>query len=213
MTIEYIIEKSGEERETVEQFIKTLQKYKLIGNNYSLDNRALETFEKIIQLQKNNSEFTLSYYIEKEIQEEYGEDIHIKFYWSKESILNDLLWKIENEVVRVEKRREKFDEDDHIFRTLVDNFDDTTIAAEMFQKDTGGKQNFNLCFKCLGSNYIYYLAGRLNTLTLKEEMHVFYNEGLDFNIMKCKYICGGNCEKGKIGTIFKKCINLTSDKG
>ena len=41
------------------------------------------------------------------------------------------------------------------------------------------------------------------------DIHVFYNEGSEFNVFRCRHVCGGNCKKGRMQELWETCRRIT----
>jgi hypothetical protein len=206
MTVNEIMELTGQKRGTIEQFRDELQKYKLIGNNESLNGRAVEVFRKAIEYREDGQK-TWSDAMQKAIQEEYGEEMELPFYWTKEIVLKHLIWEIKEGIVKVasdDKNDNKMDF--HvIYELMIDNFRELGKSSDVYKDSFGTDGNPIITYKCIGRDYLYYLVGKYNHITENEDIHIFYNDGVQFNIMKCKHICGGSCEKGRLEELWKTC--------
>ncbi len=204
MTVNEVMELTNQKRGTVEQFRNELQNYRLIGNNESLDERAVEVFCKAIKY-RGNGERTWIDSMQKAIQEEYGEEMELPFYWTNDIILNHLIWQIKKGIVKVVCGNNTIDSLDFhiIYEIIIDNFKELGKTIDSYKNSFGTDGNGALTYKCIGKDYLYFIVGKLNPITDNEDIHVFYNDGLDFNIMKCKHICGGSCNKGNIKELWK----------
>jgi hypothetical protein len=210
MTVNEIIQLTGQKRGTVEQFRNELQKYRLIGNNESLDDRAVMVFKRAVEYREVGHSTWIDS-MQKAIQEEYGEEMELPFYWTKEIILKHLIRQINKGVVRVEVGNTDVDTDDFhiIYELIIDNFKELGESLDVYKGSFGTDGNPVNTYKCIGNGYLYYIVGKHNHMTDSEDIHVFYNDGEQFNIMKCKHICGGNCSKGRLEELWKTCL----DKG
>lgn len=206
MTVNEIMELTKQKRGTVEQFRGELIKYSLITNNESLDNRAFETFKNSIRY-KDQEEKTWSLAMKKAIQEEYGEEMKLPFVWSPDIILKNLIWEIKNDLVNVYGNNGIIEGNDFhtIFEIIIDNFKEMSKTFDDYENSFGTDGNPITTYKCCGKDYIYYIVGKYNHITGNEDMHVFYNDGIHFNIMRCKHICGGSSNKGRIGQLRDIC--------
>ncbi len=215
MTIDEIMELTNQKRGTVEQFRNELQQYHLVEKHQSLDKKAFETFKKAVKYRKD-LQITWSASIQRAIQEEYGENMKLPFYWTKNSILKNLIWNIDAGNVTVKKINtvnKKHDEDYHIiYEIIIPNFTDIgrTIEAYNNSYETDGNPMTTFICENKAAGYIYYLVGKYNTITGNEDMHVFYNDGPHFNIMKCTHICGGDANKGKLAELYERCVSKFS---
>lgn len=206
-TVNEIVEMTGQKRGTVEQFRNELQKHKIIGNNESLDRRAVEVFRKAI-LYKESEQTTWGESMQRAIQEEYGEEMDLPFHWTKEIILKQLIRAIEMGVVKV--AGDMIDGVDHedffvVFHLIIDNFKELSKTLDVYKGSFGTDGNPITTFKLSGRDFLYYVVGKYNHLTRSEDIHVFYNEGVEFNIMRCKHICGGSADKGRLAELWRLC--------
>lgn len=210
MTVDDIIKITGQKRGTIEQFRGELIKYRLISNNESLNDRAVNVFKKSINYRYEEN-LTWSNAMQKAIQEEYGEEMELPFYWTKEIILKDLIWKVKKGIVSVEKTK-MFEEDGYddlnsyaIYGLMIDNFRELGKELDIYKGSFGTDGNDTITYICKGKDYIYYVVGKYNCITKNEDMHIFYSDGLEFNIMKCKHICGGSSDKGRLKDLWMEC--------
>ena len=206
MIVREIMEVTNQKRGTIEQFRSELSKCGLLANNQELDNRAVEVFKKSIEY-KNCDSKTWTIAMQRAIQEEYGEEMKLPFDWHPNTILRNLIWEIENEYVEVfSDRSNSGDVDFHvIYEIIIDNFKELAKSFEVYDESFGTDGNPITTYKCVGEGYIYYIVGKYNHITEDEDVHVFYNEGNKFNIMKCKHICGGSARRGKISELLNIC--------
>lgn len=206
MIVRDIMEITNQKRGTVEQFRNELSKCGLISNNEELDIRAVEVFKKSIGYKEENSS-TWSKAMQRAIQEEYGEEMVLPFTWSPNIILKNLIWEINNDYVEISKGSiNSGDVDFHvIYEIIIDNFKELGKSIEVYSDSFGTDGNPITTYKCVGKNYIYYVVGKYNHITKQEDVHVFYNDGNIFNIMKCTHICGGDANKGKISELLQTC--------
>ncbi|MBE1556287.1 hypothetical protein [Sporosarcina limicola] len=214
MTVDEIMELTNQKRGTIDQFRMEIQKYGLIEKHQALDLRAVTTFRKAVEYREAEQN-TWSDSIQRAIQEEYGEEMKLPFIWTKEIILKNLLWQIENkkvDVVRVDNRVSAIgahNEDFHIvYEVMISNFREMGKTIAAYNNSSGTDGNPVTTFVCKGKDYIYYLIGKYNTITKSEDIHVFYNDGIEFNIMKCEHICGGNSDKGNLDVLWQKCSTV-----
>lgn len=206
MTVEEIIELTSEKRETIEEFKAELQRFGLIGKHQSLNLRAVTTFRRAVEYSVIKKDWSDS--IQRAIQEEYGEEMELPFTWLKKAILDNLIWKINNERVNVVRvgATEGHNEDYHVvFEIIIENFAEMGKTIDVFKESFGTDGNSSNTFVCKGKDYTYYLVGKWNHVTKNEDMHVFYNDGIEFNPMKCEHICGGNSEKGILQKLLQAC--------
>lgn len=212
MTVNEIIELTSQKRGTVEQFRNELQKYRLIDNNESLDDRAVIVFRKAIEYREVEQKTWIDS-MQKAIQEEYGEEMEVPFYWTNEIVLKHLIWQIKEGIVTVEYDGKHDDKMDFhvIYEIMIDNFKELGKSVDVYKNSFGTDENPVITYKCIGRDYLYYIVGKYNPITKNEDIHVFYNDGVQFNIMKCKYICGGNCKKGRLEELKATCWKYGND--
>lgn len=213
MTVKEIMELTGQKRGTVEQFRSELQKFKLIANNESLDDRAVNVFKKAIEYKKAKQNTWIDS-MQKAIQDEYGEEMELPFYWTKEIILKHLIWQIEKGEAIVKNDNTKYESEDFhvIYQIMIDNFKELGKTQDVYKGSFGTDGNPITTYKCIGNDYLYYVVGKYNHITANEDIHVFYNDGVKFNIMKCKHICGGSCRKGRMEELWKTCSKYKQDE-
>lgn len=209
MTVNEVMEITGQKRGTVEQFRTILQSYSLISNHESMDRRSVEAFKNAIRFKDQDNSLTWLVSMQKAILLEYGEEMVIPFNWSNNIILKHLIWCIKNEHIQVEKvSLNSPDESFHIvYELIIDNFREISTLENIYDGSEGTDGNPVTSYMCKGEDYIYIIAGKYNHITKAEDINVFYNEGSNFNIMKCKYVCGGNCDKGRIHELYEICKN------
>lgn len=194
--------------EPIEQFKIELQNYGLIGKHQSLDHRAVTTFTKAVEYNESKQNIW-SDSIQRAIQEEYGEEMELPFIWTKEIILKNLIWKINNGKVKVKRATDGHNEDFHIFyEIIIGNFQVMGKTIDIYNNSRGTDGNPTITFICKGNDYIYYLVGKHNNLTKTEDIHVFYNDGIEFNIMKCEHICGGGRNNGILEELWLACSSF-----
>ena len=206
MTVNEIMESTGAKRGTVEKFRSELQKYKLIGNNESIDSRAFKVFELAISY-RNSNDTTWEDSIQKQILQEYGEEMNLPFYWTLDIEIKHLIWLIRNNEVNVKcADTDGESEDFHvIYKVIIDNFKELASAEEIYSGSFGTDGNPLFTYKCIGDSFVYYIVGKYNHITREENIHVFYNDGLKFNIRRCEHICGGAPQKGRLKKLFDLC--------
>lgn len=212
MTVNEIMELTGQKRGTIELFRSEILRYKVIGNNQSLDERAVEVFKTAIEYRKDGN-ITWVDAFQKAIQEEYSEEMELPFYWTKEIVLKHLIWSIKKGIVKVVRDDNDDKETDFhvIYEIMIDNFKELAKFEDAYKGSFGTDGNPIITYKCIGTDYLYYIVGKYNHVTENEDSHVFYNEGKAFNIMKCKHICGGSSDKGKLEELWKTCRIATKE--
>ena len=196
---------------TIEEFRSKLSEFHLISNNQQLSDEHLNTLKKIVSEKTDN--VTWQFLMNKHIYLDYADMIHTDFVWKPKIIVKHLLHSIENESYKV-SCLDLFnnEEDIHIFCCIIDNFVEMGKTYSPYDKSFGTDGNSSLCFKIETSeNEVYYLIGKLNKYTFKEEVHLFYNKSPQFNPMVCKYISGGDYEHPKLSyfdQLVKTCREL-----
>lgn len=206
-TVNEIMNLTNQKRGTIEQFRSELITYGIITNNESIDDRSLEVFKKAI-ICKSEEDITWSQSMKKAIQNEYCEDMKLPFKWSSNIILNNLIWQIDTEKVLVQSINDLVENGDEIHiicNTIIANFKELGKIYDDYFDSFSTDCNSCTTYKCSGEDYIYYVIGKINHLTGNEDIHVFYNDGKNFNIMRCEHICGGNCEKGILKELWRVC--------
>ncbi len=217
MTVDEIMELTGQKRGTIEQFRNVLQKYRLIDKHESLNKRAVSTFMKAVEYKEAKvNNWTDS--IERAVQEEYGEEMDLPHEWDRKIILKDLIWKVKNQRVTVERVGSSIptngvhSEEYHIvFEIIIENFVEMGKTIDTYKNSYGTDGNPVTTFICKGKDYVYYVLGKYNSITLSEDIHVFYNDGIEFNLMKCEHICGGNGDKGQLDELWRTCCSFAKD--
>lgn len=198
---------------SIEQFKNELQTYGLIKNDKLLDKRALSTFQQAIQYKEIN-EYNWNDAMQRAIQEEYGEEMLSHFSWKTEIILKNLIWKIKHkkiDVISINNTVSEGNEDFHvIYQIIIDNFEELGKEIPIYKYSSGTDGNPITTFICKGKDHMYYLVGKYNSFTKSEDMHVFYNDDTEFNIMKCTHICGGSSNKGKLKDLWNICSTYSS---
>jgi hypothetical protein len=204
MTVTEIMEKTGLKRGTIDQFRIKMQEYELISNNQSLNQRAVDVLCKADSY-RNENNVTWDEAMYKMILLEYDSELRVEHYWTNKTIVNNLIWLIENKIVKVKMVDSKDQRDFHdIYRVMIDNFADLGKVIKHYEPSKGTDGNPTLNFKVYGKDYIYYFIGKYNKHTDHEDMHIFYNEGLEFNIMRCKYLLSAHCN----GDLLKELTDI-----
>lgn len=217
MMVEEIMELTSQKRETIEHFRIKLLEYGLIGLNKYLDQRAVTTFRKAVEYweaagSNEAKQNVWSDSIQRAIQEEYGEEMVLPFTWNNDSLIKHLIWKIKNGRVnvvpyyemRVNGHRHS-EEISVMYQIIMDNFQEIGKCTDVYNNSFGTDGNPQLTYICEGEDYIYYIIGKYNRFTKQEDVHVFYNDGIEFNLMRCKHVCGGYSEKGRLKELLETC--------
>lgn len=213
MTINEKVEETSQNRGTIEEFRIKLQEYGLVGIHKSLDQRAVKTFRKAVEYFEaiEDNEAVWSDVVQRAIQEEYGEEMKLPFVWENDIFLKNIIWKIKNGRIKV-GRVDQDSEDEHIiYEIIIKNFEIMSKTIDVYNKSYGTDGSHLSTFICKGKDYIYYIVGKYNSLTKQEDVHVFYNDGIEFNLMKCKHICGGNSEKGRLKELLDTCSSFAPE--
>lgn len=208
-TVENFMEVTGEKRGNIESFRKMLRARNVLGANESLNDNHLEMFKKVKAYKEANM---LTW------AEAFDAVISDTLLFSKTKIdfdttiiLKDLLWRINNGFIFVRKPSDNLnDEDFHdIYEVIIDNF--TYQDAGTFKNSRGTDGNPITTFICEDQHkqFIYYLVGKYSHVFNREEMHVFYNDAPYFNVMKLKYVDGGDADTGIYNELFKICRQKT----
>ncbi len=207
-SVNEIINLTNQKRGTVESFRDELLSQEIIKNNQSLDDRAFQVFKNSIKY-KSQDNITWKIAMKKAIQQEYGSELKLPFRWVSSIIIKDIIWNINNNknfsVQDINELSMNKDEYHILFEVMIDNFKELGRDYEDYRDSFGTDCNGNLTFKCSGEDYCYYILGKWNHITQEEDIHVFFNEGKNFNIMRCKHICGGSAEKGILKELKDAC--------
>ncbi|MFZ2538486.1 MAG: hypothetical protein WAX04_06250 [Oscillospiraceae bacterium] len=205
MTVNEVMSHTGLQRGTIEQFRNELQKYQIIKNNESLNDRAVKVLEKAVKY-KNAEQNTWSQVMQKSIQEEYSEELKLPFEWDSQVHLKHLIWMIQNNKVKVIGDTLDNPLEFHvIYDVIIRNFVELGEKYETYEGSFGCDGNPITTYKCEGEDYSYYVIGRLNRITGNEDIHVFYCDTVHFNIMKCSHVCGGSVDKGLLKELLSAC--------
>ena len=210
MIVKEIMELTGQKRGTIDLFRSELSSCGLLSNNESLDDRAVKVFRRAVNYKEDDGT-TWSKAMQKAIQEEYGEEMKLPFNWDSDIILVNLIWEIENEYVKVSSDNTDYNNPDFhvIYEIIIENFRMLGKSFDVYADSYGTDGNPIITYKCQGSDYIYYIVGKYNAITKTEDAHIFYNDSEKFNIMRCKHICGGNSDKGRIKELLQACRKKT----
>ncbi|MBE6070076.1 MAG: hypothetical protein E7211_20660 [Clostridium lundense] len=206
MTVSEIMKKTGQKRGTVENFRSKLQEYELIVNNELLGEREVNTFEKAVA--HKDEKITWVDAFEWAIQNEYAMEMKLKFFWAPETMIRNLIWLINKEKVTYMDVCDSDNEEGFhaVFDIMIDNFKYISGNSSTFKGSWGTDGNGALTSAWVGDDYIYYIVGKYNHITKNEDIHIFYNEGTEFNIMRCKYICGGKCKDNMLYELWRTAV-------
>lgn len=203
--IEEVEQQYGEVRKgTVEAFRAVLQKKGVLGKNKLMGQKEVDAFKKVCQMKDDSN--TWVYCMEKAVQEEYGEDLVYEHHWTTKSKLKHLKWLIETGKVtsvpylgEVDNNKEYWHA---MYEIVLENLVDLGKIDVSF--DESFYTDNNPCTYVLkGKDFTYYLFGKLNHVTKKEGVVIYYNDGLEFNIMRCDFVAMGPTDEGIIGELVK----------
>lgn len=210
MTVRQINEATKIKTGIIENFRKKLQTMGLISNNASLEKQHVELLTRIANAKKENDTWDETMY--KFIYEEYWSMLPPSFEWQPEIIVKNMVWNLKNNAYQVYPlfagdlaESPGF----HTYCCIIDNFMYQGRRYEPYKKSIGTDGNtvsYELCNE--QGNFKYYIIGKLNHYTGKEDVHIFYNDDMCFNIMKCKYICGGPID----GSFFEELIHTIYER-
>lgn len=207
MTIDEIMQQTGQKKGVIERFRNELAKYGLIEKHQAVDEKAFKTFKKAVEYKKNLEDNTWSSCMQRAIQEEYGEDMNLPYYFTKNIILKNLIYEVDKGIVITKQVGNPDDPNFHIvYNIIIDNFAEIGREIDAYKESYGTAGNPMTTFVCEGNGYIYYIVGKYNTITKNEDMHVFYNDHATFNIMKCTHICGGDANNGMLAELYNVCV-------
>jgi len=209
-TIQQINLETGIKIGVIEEFRRKLQILNIIANNESLDEEQVHLLKKIVKEKDENANYTWGEIIYKNLYEKYWNVLHTQFEWQTKIIMEDLIWNIENENYNVDDlmyqdgsyamKDKKF----HVYCSIIDNFAVQGKVYEPYGNSMGSDGNTVMFeVKHNKGKYIYYVIGKLNHYTGNEDMHIFYNDDDEFNIMKCRYVCGGPSNEGVYKDLFE----------
>lgn len=212
-TVELFMAETGQKRGTIEEFRKVLRDVNILEQNESLNESHLDLFRKV-QSYKNANGVTWSDAFEIVISDTLLFS-KVKVDFDNNIILKDLLWRINEDLLKVtqpllnlDRTSKEYHEEFHnILEVIIDNF--TYQDAGTFKDSRGTDGNPITTFKCedVNNEYFYYLIGKYSHVLKTEEIHVFYNDSKYFNVMKLKYITGGNSKEGIYSELFNACRN------
>lgn len=206
MTIDEIMQQTGQKRGTVEQFRNELSRYSLIEKHQAMNEKFFKTFKKAVEYKAVLENTTWSECMQRAIQEEHGEDMKLPYYFTKNSILKNLIYEVDKGIVTTKQVGSPDDPNFHVvYNIIINNFAEIGREIDVYKDSYGTAGNPMSTFVCEGSGYIYYIVGKYNSITGNEDMHVFFNDHATFNIMKCTHVCGGDANKGKLAELYEAC--------
>lgn len=212
MTVQEIMDTTGLKRGTIESFRARLIDYGIVGNNNQLGKREVDVLQRVVH-HKQNSGWTWTDSMEREIQLEYADQIRHPFEWAGETILVHLLWLVTKKRVKVAAiTGNAGSEDFHVaYEVMVDNFHYLKNKYPGYSRSTGSDANPILTYKLIGADYIYYLVGKLNHMTDHEDIHIFYCDGSTFNLMKTRHVMGCSSDRDAMKELWTTCNDLTRE--
>ncbi|WP_124066227.1 hypothetical protein [Clostridium sp. E02] len=211
-TIQQINLETGIKIGVIEEFRRKLQILNIISNNESLNEEHVDLLKKIANEKSENDTWEKVMY--KNLYENYWNILHTQFEWQTKTVMEDLIWNIKNENYNVDDlmyqegsialKDKKF----HVYCSIIDNFAAQGKVYEPYENSMGSDGNTIMYeVKHNKEKYIYYVIGKLNHYTGNEDMHIFYNDDDEFNIMKCRYVCGGPSDEGIYKELFETIHN------
>lgn len=212
VSVKQVIEnfrKSGYEirQGTVESFRSKLVELGVLPNNTPMNEKHEEILKKAYKEKVENQSETWDAIMYRCIMSELEDEIKRDFQWEPKSIIEHLTWAVKKKLyeytpLEVEYASEGF----HIFEICINNFVAMGKKNKLYENSFGTDGNPMLSYriKTRDDNY-YFLIGKLNHYTQKEEIHIFYNRGLYFDPMVCSYICGGSCDENMYHELWRAC--------
>lgn len=181
--------KIGVKQGTIEAYRSKLQKMGILGQNESLTEEHVVTFEKIVA--EKTEDVSWDKLMMKYIYTDFRQKMKIDFEWSIKSVVKHLKYSIEKENYKVYAMDFRDDSDDfHVLECFIDNFVELGYKYEEFEGSHGTDPNaFNYKIKTPDGS-MYYLIGKYNAYTKGEDTHLFFCKTSNFNIMQCNYIGG-----------------------
>lgn len=201
---------------TIEAYRDKLISVGLLSNNQSMSEEQVKTFEKIVR--KKTDDLTWENLMYEFIYSDFSEKMKTEFNWQIKIIIKHLIWAINSNKYKVfsldfNEDGENYSEDFHVFCCCIDNFAEMGRNYAPYQNSHGTDGNPILSYKIITPvNKVYYLIGKLNPYTKKEDIHIFYNDETYFDIMKCQYIGGGTCDNDSNCNDLWKICRLKSNK-
>lgn len=211
-SVDQIMKITGQKSGTVNSYRDLLIKYEVISNNQDIDEVGLSVFQKAIEYKEKTVDTWVNV-MEKSIQEGYNDQLKVPFYWTKKIIVDSIISDIVSQRVEVIqpfgsgahtlKKNNDFNRELEIICSfMIDNFQELGMKDSTFAKSLGTDVNGTTTHILRGTDFIYYLVGKVNHHTTNEEIHIFYNDSKEFNIMRCKYIFGGPTKIGIIKDLW-----------
>lgn len=211
-SVKDVVELTSEKTGNVDFFRRKLREYGLLDNNANLDQSQLDVFKALCNY-KRSVDTTWEYATEKFIYENFLKGAVKSFRIHEEIILKHLIWKIKNDLISVVYPSTDANSSDfhEVYDILIDNFMKIGVYDRRFEDSFGSDGNPLSTFKCIDHDLrsFYYIIGKLGKKSMDEEIHIFYNDGLIFNIMTIQYITGGIIDKEEV---FEELYMLCADK-
>lgn len=211
MTVQEVMKITGLPRGTVENFRRELLDFGVLQNNQSMDGRNLKALQQAMEYKEKN-DYPWTRLMRRVISEEYKKELMPPFYWSTKIHVRHLLWMMKKGLVTVEKIDDSHPLESYIFYDImVDNFVELANEIHHYKQSRHTDGNPLLSYKITGLDFVYYTVGKLNHDTGEEDLHLFYNEGLHFNIMRCQHIIGGSTDYGVLKALYEALMAETPD--
>jgi len=207
-TVDDVVISTGYNEEVIELFIETLQEYG-ISSKYQFDGMFIQVLKEAVnEASEPASTGTLKYAMHKAIQTHYVDQIEFPFEWTQSSKITYLNRLIQTNSLKYEwldlfplsknnNNSEKTEDHFIVYDLLLNNFanlGNTKFGVYRGSNSVDGEPNNN--HKFVGADHFYLVIGKLNSITREDDLHVFYNEGAEFNMMRCQYIGGGSQLRG-----------------
>lgn len=116
---------------------------------------------------------------------------------SIEIVLDDIIRKVESNILKAEGYDSR---NSYIFFYLTDD-----IIYSKNRNSRGTDITPTNCYVCKDEKEIYYVLGKINEKG-NEEIHIYYQQGNEFNAMLCKYVTGGEYENNNRLNILLKTL-------
>lgn len=194
---------------TIETFRSKLQDAGIIGNNQSMTEEHLQVFEKIVNEKNDNT--TWESLMNKYIFTDLRKYMQHEFKWTEKIILRQIIKAIEDKDYKVESFNFENKEDMRILSNCIDNFAELGKTDYFYQGSLSTDAGI-LWYKVLTQNNTqYYIISKMNPKTGDDDIHIFYNPYLHFEIMQCKYVMEVN-SFDEMYQEFRECILKNSSK-
>lgn len=204
---------------TLDNYRSKLQQFDIIGNNELLSDAHVETFKKIVDEKTDDN--TWEKLIMKYLYMDFRNNMRFEFRWCLKTIVQHLKWEIEHKKYKVYYMNllegEGLNEDFRTFCCFIDNFAEMGKYDEAYSGSRGTDGNCANFKIVTPDNSVYFLIGKYNSFTRREDTHLFFSETPDFNIMRCKYVGGwdakndGELFSGLEAACYGNMIRLPND--